>query len=73
MSTEYSYPLKTSSARDFGYALRKAEFPKKKVGGTTYYSVCIDQPLLSHLTSGGVKGGVRGGVNEGKGVESDLF
>jgi hypothetical protein len=73
MSVECSYPLKTSSARDFGYALRKAEYPKKKVGGTTYYSVCIDQPLLSHLTSGGVKGGVRGGVTIEETAESDLF
>jgi predicted P-loop ATPase len=73
MSSEYSYPLKTSSARDFGYALRKAEFPTKKVGGIAYYSVAIDRPLLNYPTLGGVKGGVGGGVTEGKGVESDLY
>jgi hypothetical protein len=73
MSTEYSYPLKTSSARDFGYALRKAEFPSKKVSGIAYYSVAVDRPFLNHPTSGGVKGGVGGGVTEGRSVESDLF
>jgi hypothetical protein len=73
MSTEYSYPIRPSSARDFGYALRKAEFPSKKVSGIAYYSVAVDRPFLNHPTSGGVKGGVGGGVTEGRSVESDLF
>jgi hypothetical protein len=73
MSNYCSYPLKTSSARDFGYVLKKAGFVTKKVGGITQYSVSIYPSLLGHPTLGGVAGGVKGGVNEGISGESDLF
>ena len=73
ISTRYNYPLKTSSARDFGYALRKAGFTTKKVGGITHYSVSLYQSLQIHPTSGGVKGGVGGGVTEVKTIESVVF
>lgn len=78
MSSEYNYSLRPSSARDFGRALKKADYPSKKVGGIAYYAVSFNQsisvfPMLGHPTLGGVTGGVIGGVSEGQTVESELF
>jgi hypothetical protein len=65
------YGLGKSSARDFGYALSKAGYKKKKVGGVTYYGVEVRQSTLSLSKWGEYShlGGVKGGV---KNIESEV-
>jgi hypothetical protein len=64
------YTVRSSSARDFGHALRKLGCSSKKIGGVTKYAVTIDSstgyfnPRWGDQPLGGVEGGVKGGVKK---------
>lgn len=55
------YPLVAASARNFGFALRKAGFQIKKLDGITRYAVHVPEPPIDP-TFIGVGSGVRSGV-----------
>ena len=55
------YPLVAASARNFGFALRKAGFEIKKLDGITRYAVHVPEPVIDP-TFIGVGSGVRSGV-----------
>jgi len=55
------YPLVAASARNFGFALRKAGFEIKKLDGNTRYAVYVPEPVIDP-TFIGVGSGVRSGV-----------
>lgn len=68
-----SYRLTKSSARDFGYALKKAGFQSRKLDGITRYAVAVSSSLKYDPTSSGVRSGVRSGETSAESVESTLF
>ncbi len=76
MAQSHQYPLRSASARNFGYALKRADFRVKKTGGTSYYAVEVTDSYRFHMDTGGVTGGVQGEVEseyiEGETVETDL-
>ena len=56
------YPMGKASARDFGFALRKAGFEKKKLDGITRYAVRVPEPPIPFPYSVGVNSGTESGV-----------
>jgi len=62
IALQASYSLNKTSARDFGVALTKAGYPKRKLDGVTRYSVSITPSFNYHPTGIGVGSGARSGV-----------
>ena len=63
VSLESGYSLRGSSARDFGFALKKAGFSSRKLDGITRYSVKLVRSFGIDSTFSGVKSGVGSGVD----------
>lgn len=61
ISLATTYRLAKSSARDFGFALKKAGYASKKLDGLTRYAVDVASGIPFHSTSSGVKSGVGSG------------
>lgn len=66
------YPISKSSARDFGYALKKAGYASRKLNGITRYEVRVDGFRI-HSTSSGEISGVKSGVDSTLIEEIDSF
>lgn len=69
--TRYSFGK--ASARDFGFALKKAGYPSKKLDGITRYAVRVASGFGFDSPSSGVQSGVRSGVDISKSGENNLF
>jgi predicted P-loop ATPase len=68
-----TYKLVRSSARDFGFALKKAGYPSKKLDGITRYAVEVGSSFTIDPTSSGVKSGVGSGVASSEPPANQLF
>lgn len=62
-----------ASARDFGIALNKAGFQKKKLDGISRYAVSVTPSFNYHPTGIGVGSVLESGVTESEYVESPSF
>ena len=73
ISENTSYQFGKSSARDFGFALKKAGYASKKLDGITRYGTSVGCGFQLHPPSSGVKRGVESGEDVPENVESDSF
>lgn len=73
IALQASYSLNKTSARDFGVALTKAGYPKRKLDGINRYSVSLTPSFNYHPTGIGVGSGVRSGVAGPIFAESSSF
>jgi predicted P-loop ATPase len=73
IAQEAKYALGKASARDFGIALKKAGFQKKKLDGISRYAVSVTPSFNYHPTGIGVGSGLESGVIESGYAESTSF
>ncbi len=73
IEVEVGYKMSKSSARDFGYALKKAGHQSKKLDGITRYFVKVTSPLRYDPPSSGVGSGVKSGVGSAESGQIELY